>query len=133
MEETKNKVAVAKQVVLKEARELLELEHEIGESFSRACDEIISCSGKVIITGIGKSGLIGRKIAATFTSTGTPATFMHAAEACHGDIGLITKQDILIIISYSGEATEIINILPAIKRHGITIITMTGNQESTSG
>ncbi len=114
--------------------ELLALEkirHYINDSFTLACELILHCQGKVIIMGMGKSGHIGRKIAATLASTGTPAFFVHPGEASHGDLGMIKKNDVIIAISNSGEATEILALLPVIKRLGIAMISMTGKPEST--
>lgn len=103
----------------------------IDESFIKAVNEILSLKGRLILSGIGKSGHIARKLAATFASTGTPAFFVHAAEAAHGDLGMITKDDLLIAISYSGESTELMAIVPIIKREGTKLIAMTGNAQSS--
>lgn len=100
-------------------------------AFTAALALILQCQGRVVVSGIGKSGHIARKIAATFASTGTPAFFVHPAEAAHGDLGMITAQDLLIAISYSGEAAELMSILPTIKRLGVPSIAMTGNPESS--
>lgn len=99
--------------------------------FAKILDEIINCEGKVILTGIGKSGHIATKIAATFASLGTPSIYLHPAEAMHGDLGIISEKDIVIAISYSGESDEIVNILPSIKIIGAKVIALTGNEEST--
>ena len=106
------------------------LKTENDGSFARAVALLLGCRGRVVVSGIGKSGHIGRKIAATFASTGTPAFFVHAAEAAHGDLGMITADDVFMAISYSGEAGELISILPMIKRMGAHLIAMTGNPES---
>ncbi|MGM0525328.1 MAG: KpsF/GutQ family sugar-phosphate isomerase [Pseudomonadota bacterium] len=103
----------------------------IDEQFNRACQAMFDCNGRVIVIGMGKSGHIGGKIAATLASTGTPAFFVHPGEASHGDLGMVTANDVVIGISNSGETAEILNILPVIKRLGITLIAMTGNAEST--
>ena len=106
------------------------LSDRIDDGFFEACRLILDCEGRVIVMGIGKSGHIANKIAATLASTGTPAHFVHAAEASHGDIGMVTDRDIVIAISNSGITSEIESILPVLKRKGITIISMTGNPES---
>lgn len=114
-----------------EARAIQALAPRIGEDFAQACRICLECKGRVIITGMGKSGHIGGKIAATLASTGTPAFFVHPGEASHGDLGMITRKDLVIAISNSGETAEIITILPLLKRLGIPLITMTGNTQST--
>ncbi len=105
----------------------------IDEEFISATETIMNCRGRVAVTGIGKSGHIGRKIAATLSSTGTPSFFMHPAEAYHGDLGMLTERDILIAISNSGESSEIVNILPVVRRIGAEIIAMCGKRSSTLG
>lgn len=100
-------------------------------AFTKAISLLLHCQGRVVVSGIGKSGHIARKIAATFASTGTPSFFVHAAEAAHGDLGMVTSQDVFIAISYSGEASELMSILPTIKRLGVKLIAMTGNAESS--
>jgi len=107
------------------------LSHRLDQEFNKACELILNCSGRIIVTGMGKSGHIGKKIAATFASTGTPSFFVHPGEANHGDLGMITKQDIVLAISYSGTSSEILTLLPLLKRSGIKIISMTGNPAST--
>lgn len=102
----------------------------IDASFARACAMLLACQGRIVVIGMGKSGLIGRKIAATLSSTGSPAMFVHPGEASHGDLGMITDQDVVIAISYSGTASEILTLLPALKRKGIPIISLTGNRDS---
>jgi arabinose-5-phosphate isomerase len=114
-----------------EARAIQALAPKIGEDFVQACRICLECKGRVVVTGMGKSGHIGGKIAATLASTGTPAFFVHPGEASHGDLGMITRKDIVIAISNSGETAEIITILPLLKRLGIPLITMTGNTQST--
>lgn len=107
------------------------LSERLDRDFIKACELILSCPGRIIVTGMGKSGHIGKKIAATLASTGTPAFFVHPGEANHGDLGMITKQDIVLAISYSGTSNEILTLLPLLKRSGIKIISMTGNPLST--
>lgn len=102
-----------------------------GENFVRAVSSLLECKGRVVVSGIGKSGHIARKIASTMASTGTPALFVHAAEALHGDLGMITKNDALIAISNSGEAAELLSIVPIVKRMGATLIAITGNDASS--
>ena len=102
----------------------------INNDFERACQTILACEGRVVVTGMGKSGHIGNKIAATLASTGTPAFFVHPGEASHGDLGMITKNDVVIAISNSGSTSEVVTILPLIKRLGIPLISMTGDPES---
>ncbi len=114
-----------------EAKAILKLKDSLGIAFDKAIDILYNTKGKVIITGMGKSGLIGKKIAATLTSTGTPSYFLHPAESTHGDSGIITRDDVVIAISNSGETQELLNLLPLIKRFGVQIISMTGNMEST--
>ena len=114
-----------------EANAILRLKNNLTRSFDDAVDLLYNSKGKVIITGMGKSGLIGKKIAATLTSTGTPSYFLHPAESTHGDSGIITRDDVVIAISNSGETQELLNLLPLIKRFGVPIISMTGNLNST--
>jgi len=121
----------AKEVFQIEAQAILNLAINLDDNFVQAVETILKCKGRVVITGMGKSGLIGRKIAATLASTGTPAFFLHPAEGIHGDLGMVTGQDVVIAISNSGETEEIINILPVLKRLGATIIALTGKQDST--
>lgn len=122
---------LAKEVLTIEANAILRLKENIGEDFDRAIDYLFNCKGRVIVTGMGKSGLIGRKIAATLSSTGTPSYFLHPAESTHGDSGIITRNDVIIAISNSGETQELLNLLPLIKRFGVTMIGMTGKTNST--
>ncbi len=110
---------------------LSQISRNLNESFAEACRTILECKGRVIVIGIGKSGHVGRKIAATLASTGSPAFFVHPAEAMHGDLGMITKDDVAILLSKSGEAHEIISFLPLLKRLGIKLINITGNLNST--
>lgn len=123
-------LASAQRTFAIEITALSDLSTRLGKDFYVATQLILQCKGRVVITGIGKSGHIGRKIAATFSSTGTPAFFMHAAEALHGDLGMITKQDVVIAISYSGTAAELLTIFAATKRLGCPFITITGNPNS---
>jgi arabinose-5-phosphate isomerase len=106
------------------------LKTRINEDFVRACDTMMACKGRVVVTGMGKSGHIGHKIAATLASTGTPSFFVHPGEASHGDLGMITSQDVVLAISNSGNTAEVLTILPLIKRMGAPLISMTGNSES---
>lgn len=121
----------AKEVFEIEANSILRLKENIGVEFERAIETLYNCKGRVIVTGMGKSGLIGKKIAATMSSTGTPAYFLHPAESTHGDSGVITRNDVIIAISNSGETQELMNLLPLIKRFGCPMIGMTGNLNST--
>lgn len=121
----------AKQVLKIESDAILGLIDRIDESFVKTVDLLDACNGRVVITGIGKSGIIGKKISATFASIGIPSLFLHAADAIHGDIGMITKKDLVIAISNSGESEEILNLLPTIKRFGVILISITGNINST--
>ncbi|WP_298051589.1 KpsF/GutQ family sugar-phosphate isomerase [uncultured Paenalcaligenes sp.] len=123
-------LASAQRTFMTEIAALSDLADRLGDDFYAATQSILQCKGRIVVTGIGKSGHIGRKIAATFSSTGTPAFFMHAAEALHGDLGMVTKDDVLIAISYSGAATELLTIFSATKRLGCPLIAITGNPTS---
>ena len=114
-----------------EARAVAALVDRLGADFESACRMLIACTGRVVVSGVGKSGHIGGKIAATLASTGTPAFFLHAAEASHGDLGMVAKGDVVLAISYSGETAELLKILPLFKRMGAPLIAMTGNPQST--
>lgn len=116
-----------------EQRAIAQLAQYIDDAFVEACQLILPCKGKVIVCGMGKSGHIGHKISATLASTGTPAFFMHPAEANHGDLGMLTQQDILLAISNSGETSELLALIPVVKRMGVPIIAMTSNPQSTLG
>lgn len=116
-----------------EANTLLEASKKIDDVFDKAVELILNTNGKLIVTGVGKSGLIGAKMAATFASTGTPSFFLHPTEALHGDLGMISKGDVVIAISYSGESEELSQILPHIKRFDIPLIGMTRDKNSTLG
>ncbi len=121
----------AKKVIQIEAQAIKDLSLRVNANFLKAIDLIVKCKGRVIITGMGKAGIIGHKIAATLSSTGTPSIWMHSAEAVHGDLGQVTRNDILIIISNSGETEETKRLIPLIKKIGSKIIAMTGNIKST--
>jgi len=123
----------AKRVLMIESDAIKSLVERIGENFIKAVDIIHSCKGRIVVTGMGKSGIIGRKISATLASTGTPSLFLHPAEGGHGDIGMVTKGDVVIAVSNSGESEEIIKILPILKRLDIKLIALTGNPASTLG
>lgn len=131
MQTVKSITDLAKEVLKIEAHSILRLEHNIGQDFEKAIDILYACKGRVIVTGMGKSGLIGKKIAATLSSTGTPSYFLHPAESTHGDSGIITRDDVIIAISNSGETQELLNLLPLIKRFGVPMIAMTGGMNST--
>ena len=120
----------AKEVLKVEADAVLKLCERIGESFDRAVDMILACKGRVIVTGMGKPGIIGRKISATFASTGTPSLVMHPGEAIHGDLGMVTGDDVVIVLSNSGKTDEITRLLPFIKKIGAKMIAMTGDLDS---
>lgn len=124
---------LAKEVLQIEADSVLKLKERIDENFEKAIDILHECKGRVIVTGMGKSGHIGRKIAATLSSTGTPSYFLHPAESTHGDSGLITRDDVVISISNSGETAELMNLLPLIERFGVKMVAMTGKINSTLG
>lgn len=121
----------AKRVLKIEAEAISALTERINESFVKAVDLIFFCKGKIVVTGVGKSGLIGQKIASTLASTGTPSFFMHPAEGVHGDLGMLSKNDVVIAISNSGESGEISQIIPVVKRMGLPLISMTGSRSST--
>ena len=129
-DKSKDIIEQAKNILRIEAEAVEALIDRINETFIHAVDILYSCCGKVVVTGMGKSGLIGKKIASTLASTGTPAYFLNPAEGSHGDIGMVTKDDVALTISNSGETDEIIRILPTMKRLDIKIISMTGNPES---
>ena len=121
---------MARAVIDIEAREVAALVERIDEHFIEACRCMLSCTGRIVVTGMGKSGHIANKIAATLASTGTPAFFVHPGEASHGDLGMITPQDVVMMISYSGETDELLTIVPVIRRLGVPLITMTGKPHS---
>jgi arabinose-5-phosphate isomerase len=120
-----------KRVLAIEARAIAALVDRVDERFEQAVDLLYRCTGKVVVTGMGKSGLIGQKIAATLASTGTPAFFVHPADGIHGDLGMLARQDALLALSNSGETEEVLKLLPFMKRLGIPIITLTGRPQST--
>lgn len=120
----------AKEVIRKEAKAIADLEQKINHQFAKAVELILKSKGRVIVTGIGKSGIIGRKIAATLASTGTPAMFLHPVEGMHGDLGMVRRDDVVIAITKSGETDELFQLFPIFKRLGIPIITFTGNLSS---
>jgi len=124
-------LAIARRTLEIEAAAVLKLNEHMGADFLRAVDTLLACKGRVVVSGMGKSGHIGGKIAASLASTGTPAFFMHPAEASHGDLGMITGEDVVIALSNSGESPEIAGIVPLIKRRGARLIGMTGNPAST--
>ena len=122
---------LAKAVIKTEEKALSSLIERVDNKFVDACNIILNCQGRIVVTGMGKSGHIGNKIAATLASTGTPAFFVHPGEASHGDLGMITPDDVVIALSNSGETDEIVALLPVIKRLNTPLITLTGNQDST--
>ena len=121
----------ARRVLQIEAQALSELISRLDASFDRAVDLLFACKGRVVVAGMGKSGLIGRKISATLSSTGTPSFFLHPAEALHGDLGMLARGDALLAISYGGETPELLNLLETLKRLEMPIVTLTGNLKST--
>ena len=122
---------IAKQVIEAEIAGLAAVRDRLDQSFEKAADLVLNCEGKVVFTGVGKSGHIGRKLAATFASTGTPAFFVHADEALHGDSGMIEARDLVIAISNSGETAELLGLVEIIKQIGATIVAMTAGEAST--
>jgi arabinose-5-phosphate isomerase len=125
------RLALAREVLKTEADAILAMGQRLNGDFNRAVEAVLACRGRLVVTGIGKSGHVARKIAATLASTGTPSFFVHPAEAAHGDLGMITDRDILLALSNSGESDEVIALLPALKRKGILLIAMTGRTGST--
>jgi arabinose-5-phosphate isomerase len=123
-------IDVANRVLDIESAAIEDLKGGLNQSFVDACEACRNCKGKIIVMGLGKSGHIADKMAATFASTGTPAFFIHPSEAIHGDLGMIDKEDVVLILSYSGETEEIVSLIPIIKNMGITIIALTGNKKS---
>jgi len=124
-------LSIAKESLTEQAGALMNLSCELGDEFITAVNLILQTEGRVVVCGMGKSGLVGKKMTATFASTGTPSFFMHPAEAFHGDLGMLAREDLLILISYSGETEEIINLLPSVKHFGNKIISIVGNIQST--
>lgn len=127
----KSVIEIAKTVIKTEAEAILELQNRINENFDEVCHLLANCKGKVILTGMGKSGHIAKKIASTLSSTGTASFYIHPGEAGHGDFGMITNNDVVIMISYSGESDEMISLLPGINNMNVPIVSMTGNSKST--
>ncbi|MDC0197939.1 KpsF/GutQ family sugar-phosphate isomerase [Candidatus Thioglobus sp.] len=127
----KSLIEIAKAVIQTEADSVLALKDRINNKFEEVCNTLKECSGKVVLIGMGKSGHIAKKISSTLASTGTPSFYLHPGEAGHGDLGMVTYDDVVIMISYSGEADEIIALLPGIKRMNIPLISMTGNPKSS--
>ena len=123
----------AKRTIQVETEAIAQLAGKLDDDFNKACDLCLNCEGRIVVSGMGKSGHIGSKIAATLASTGTPAFFMHPAEASHGDLGMLTPKDVVLALSNSGTATEIVILLPLIQRLGIPLISMTGDPNSTLG
>ncbi|SLL08049.1 sugar isomerase (SIS) [Mycobacteroides abscessus subsp. abscessus] len=126
-----NYIENAKEVLEKEATAILALSNTLDNSFNEAVSMILECQGRIVITGIGKSGIIGRKINATLASTGTPSFFLHPSEGLHGDLGMVTNQDIVIAISNSGESDEVLKILPSLNKIGVKMIAIVSNTNST--
>jgi len=124
-------VEIGKEVLEKEARAILEIMERLDECFDRAVQAVNACNGRVVFSGMGKAGLIAKKIASTFSSIGVPSVYLHPAESIHGDLGILQKDDIIFIISNSGETDEVVKILPWIKRMGLLTIVATGNTSST--
>ena len=124
-------LSIAKRVLQTEADAVRALIDKLDGSFAKAIDLLYNAKGRVVVTGMGKSGLVGKKIAATLASTGTPAFFLHPAEASHGDLGMVTTRDVIIAISNSGETDEITDLIPFLKRFNVNVISMTGNPNST--
>ena len=124
-------LASVREIIDREAQALTALSARVDDSVLRAVDRLLACQGRLIVTGMGKAGLIGRKAAATFCSTGMPASFLHPAEANHGDLGLVHSQDLLLALSNSGETDEVVSLLPYMRRFAIPVICLTGNMQST--
>jgi len=124
-------IALARRTIHSQAEAVSQLESQIDASFARAVELIVNAAGHTIISGMGKSGHIGQKIAATLASTGTPSFFVHPAEAFHGDLGMITPDDVIVLISYSGETEEVIKLIPSLKTFGVRIVAIVGGSKST--
>src|SRR5438876_4714551 len=124
-------LALAREVLATEAAAIRAIETRLGDSFVDAARVLLGCRGHVVVTGIGKSGHIARKLAATLASTGTPAFFVHAAEASHGDLGMITNDDVVVLLSNSGETDELVSLVPHLKRQGAKLIALTGSEQSS--
>jgi len=132
-DETRTLIERGRRVLAIEARAVADLEQRLGPEFAAACALLLACEGRVVVTGMGKSGHVGNKIAATLASTGTPSFFLHPGEAMHGDIGMITARDVVLALSNSGETDELVAILPVIKRLDVPLIALTGSRDSTLG
>lgn len=124
-------IKTLRDVIETESNSLSQFSSSLDESFVNAINLLNDCTGKVVISGVGKSGHIGKKIAATFSSTGTPSFFVHSTEGVHGDLGMVTKEDVVVLISNSGETEEILNLIPTLKKIGIKTISITSNKNST--
>jgi arabinose-5-phosphate isomerase len=122
---------MAREVLAAEAAAVARVADRLDGGFERAVGLLLGCRGRVVVSGVGKSGHIGRKLAATLASTGTPSLFVHAAEAAHGDLGMVTREDVLVALSYSGETAELLTIVPVVKREGTPLIALTGNPASS--
>jgi arabinose-5-phosphate isomerase len=131
MSDRSNIIEEGKRVVRIEAQSVAALEARIGEDFARAVELLLACKGRVIITGVGKSGIIARKIVATMNSTGTPAVFLHPSDAVHGDLGMVRSGDVVVCVSKSGNTEELSNLIPMFKRLGVPIVSLLGNMRST--
>lgn len=131
--ESSMSLELARRVIEIEARAVSALAERLDEHFNHAVEALGNCAGRVVVAGMGKSGLIGQKVSATLSSTGTPSFFLHPAEALHGDLGRLVSGDVLLALSYSGETDELLRLLDTVKRLGITLITLTGNPESSLG
>lgn len=130
MTEDEKAIEKAKEVVRIEAKAVADLEHKIDADFARAVDLLFRCKGRVIVTGMGKSGIVAQKIVATMNSTGTPSVFLHPSDAVHGDLGMVRKEDVVICISKSGDTDEVSQLIPIFKRIGVPIVSMVGNAQS---
>jgi len=130
MSESVSAIETARRVLAVESRAIVAISERVNETFDHAVDLLYSCKGRVVVTGMGKSGLIGRKIAGTFASTGTPAIFLHPADALHGDLGMVQRDDVALVISYGGDSEEVLRLVEAFKRLGIRIASLTGNVNS---
>src|SRR3989338_7953751 len=123
-------VRAAKDVIRIERDALASLISRIGRAFENACDLILKSKGRVVVTGMGKPGFIAQKISSTLSSTGTPSLFLHPAEAMHGDLGRVLKEDVLLVLSNSGQTEEILKLIPAIKKNGSKLVSLTGDTQS---
>lgn len=123
--------AIARQALLAQSDAVSKLAERLGDAFNDAVNRILTCGGRVVVCGMGKSGLVGKKIMATLASTGTPSFYMHPAEAFHGDLGMLTPADLVILISYSGETEEVVKLIPSLKQFGNQIVAMAGKGDST--